>query len=459
MRHAALPCILAAVAACAESPAPRNALSSRIDSAGITIITNHETLWGETPQWEVAASPFLVIAHDERNPDSSPIDPATPYRQSNGNIVVADGLSAGTHRLLIYDSTGRFLFSAGREGKGPCEFSQLWWVSGLPDDSMAAYDYAEHRVSIFDRAGKCARMIPLPRLPAKEPAGTYGFSAGADGVFRDGSILAHAAGIVDIARGGEAPWYVHQLLSVRPDGLAWDTVGTFRITQVNWDGTRQTARHFTPFAHRATDAAEIVYTSGENPEFVRLTRSGRLTQVVRIDRPKQPLTAAMRNAYIEAVVERTRLAGFEGGPEAAARARARFEMAVWPSALPDVGSLLVDSLGYVWLARYVNRTLGDQLGYGDRGLWDIVDRDGKWLGTITLPGAFKPEAIYPEAMLGLWTNNDGTREVRGYGLTRNVGKQTPSNPHCSCCAQWSHSGRCRRVHRTVIRHVSRCLLS
>jgi hypothetical protein len=110
------------------------------DSAGIGIVSNTEPSWTEQSAWRLGPQPTVTIEVLDAEPEKGPVDPASAFRTSRGEIVVADGMMAGWHRLLVYDAQGRFLRFISRKGEGPCEFAQVWWAQPYRGDSIIVFD-------------------------------------------------------------------------------------------------------------------------------------------------------------------------------------------------------------------------------------------------------------------------------------------------------------------------------
>lgn len=77
----------------------------------------------------------------------------------NGSVVVAD---AGRYSLHLFDSSGKYVRSSGRRGKGPGEFTDLLWVSRCTDGTLVAFDAGGNRLEVFDDSLRFLRSILLP---------------------------------------------------------------------------------------------------------------------------------------------------------------------------------------------------------------------------------------------------------------------------------------------------------
>jgi hypothetical protein len=78
-----------------------------------------------------------------------------------GNIYIVDW---DRKRIQKFDSTGRFLFTIGRQGQGPGEFRNVWRPEFEPDGSFFVVDIAQKRISFFSPEGKYLRQIAFPRV-------------------------------------------------------------------------------------------------------------------------------------------------------------------------------------------------------------------------------------------------------------------------------------------------------
>src|SRR5690606_38057602 len=137
--HASRCCGLIAAAltilACADST-PRAGDNAVRDSAGVTIVESVSPEWTNETAWLVDTTAPLVYGEGEPV-ERQPLDPASVFRTAAGEVVVADGNQSGWHNLLVYDANGRWLRTLGRQGQGPCEFSQVWWAAPYRGDSIA----------------------------------------------------------------------------------------------------------------------------------------------------------------------------------------------------------------------------------------------------------------------------------------------------------------------------------
>ncbi len=103
---------------------------------------------------------------------------------SNGSVLVADRYE---QRIVLADSTGRYVAAAGRKGSGPGEFQSRARLMRLRGDTIGVDDATLRRMSIFDQKLKFVRTeVPV------ELASSKGWNA-VQGQFADGSyVMRHA---------------------------------------------------------------------------------------------------------------------------------------------------------------------------------------------------------------------------------------------------------------------------
>lgn len=69
----------------------------------------------------------------------------------DNRVYVVDG---SNHRIMVYDTAGRFLFDFGSKGSGPGQFYYPVGIDAADNDRIYIADSGNHRIQIFDRNGK-----------------------------------------------------------------------------------------------------------------------------------------------------------------------------------------------------------------------------------------------------------------------------------------------------------------
>jgi hypothetical protein len=82
-----------------------------------------------------------------------------------------------------------------------------------------------------------------------------------------------------------------------------------------------------------------------------------------------------------------------------------------PSALPVLGSIIVDDAGNLWVEEY--RRPAEQVRR-----WTVFGKDGTVVAMLHSPERFEPQHIGEDFVLGRWTDEQGEEHVRLYELSK-----------------------------------------
>jgi hypothetical protein len=140
---------IVAISAC-TSANERHASVEVSDSAGVKIVHSHEPQWAEDDVWAVHLDPQVTIGVVEGSQEYQLFEVAAAGRQSDGDIIVADG---GSRTVRLYNGDGTFVRTLGGPGSGPGEFQSPVQVVVTLDDSVLVWDAKLLRVSHFDPGG------------------------------------------------------------------------------------------------------------------------------------------------------------------------------------------------------------------------------------------------------------------------------------------------------------------
>jgi DNA-binding beta-propeller fold protein YncE len=105
---------------------------------------------------------LLTLGKAGGNPADSVADPASFYQPNdvitlaNGDILVAEGHNDGTmsHRIVRFDSSGKYLSQFGKRGNGPGEFMQPHALALDSEGRLFVGDRGNNRVQIMTTDGK-----------------------------------------------------------------------------------------------------------------------------------------------------------------------------------------------------------------------------------------------------------------------------------------------------------------
>jgi hypothetical protein len=160
-------------------------------------------------------------------------------------------------------------------------------------------------------------------------------------------------------------------------------------------------------------AGNTVFWVGTADDYVlrQYRQDGRLLREVRLlDFASTPVTEAMVEEEVQRRLDASGMMG-RMAPGAVDAFRKNLETMPIAEALPPYGDILVDAEGNLWVERYP--APGDE-----RAERNIFDREGAWLGTLTLPPRFQLHEVGEDYVLGLWLSDLDVQVVRLYRLIK-----------------------------------------
>lgn len=371
------------------------------DSSGVRIVLNEGAgSWTEETRWR--AEPDLTIGDGIGGAGAYQFGRITDLDVDDaGRIFVLDEQAA---EVRVFETDGGFAFAFGRSGRGPGEFSIDMFALRVEDDgSIAVRDGINRRDDVFDAAGSFIRAVQLPGRPRASAA------------LPDG-------GRIDRISNGNV-W--DGLMHVSAGGELVDTMVTF-------DYDMEATRGFASKRRTPDDRVEIVLlparpvwtvtsdgrvvTALTNQYRIEARRAdGALEMIVQKDPAPRPLGSAGRERVIDRVRELMRDAGLSEADIAESFQRFAF---VPPDTLPPIAALAGGPDGTIWVQRTLpveampaTPVLDALLAGGPD--WDVFDREGRFLGSVTLPPSFTLKRIRGRSVYGVSTDElDVQRVVR-----------------------------------------------
>ena len=388
---------VACVLGCAASDAGERVTLR--DSAGVAIVESSAPAWGDSAGWRVSPVPLLEIGTPGAMPadEFQRIDGALRLR--DGRIVVADG-GAGT--LRMFGPEGTLRWSAGRPGDGPGEYRLIESLGVGPGDSIWVFDFGLRRFTILTSGGETARTVPLGgELSAVGAVGRL-----PDGRFVVREFWSGAAGGGALRPGLRRDPAAIALLN--SDGALADTIALVRGREVFIRSENGRAVMSAPLFARTAVAAvrggRVIAGDQERFELQVYDATGTLERSIRILGRDLSIAAADVDRLVEEETAR------RPEPERAGFRRDLESMDV-PATRPAFGDILVDDDGNLWAAEYVRWPRVPRT-------WTVMDPEGVWLGTITMPDGFRPLYIGGDRVLGVWRDELDVERVRLYRLDR-----------------------------------------
>lgn len=312
---------------------------------------------------------------------------------SGGEVAIADG---GVPALRFYDASGTWVTTSGTWGAGPGEFRELTWVGRCDGDSVFAYDPANWRITVFDQAGRTARMF-APTLPESRVP-PYSVSCGAGMVVLEGWAMQIPSGEMATLR-GTVP-----IVLTDTRGNVVSHLGMYR-------GPERVALGHSVAPLRFGARTEIA--AGGGFAYIGLTdqrtieqygSDGQPVRQFRIQWPRRQVTDRDAAHYEDSVLSLARTP-----QQRAAWAR---QVLPRPDSFPVYGSMEVDALGCLWVEDYARPQ--------DRSprRWLLFDRAGHVVATAETPWGLDVLDISMGAVLGVRLDSLQTQHVELHRMTK-----------------------------------------
>jgi hypothetical protein len=390
-------------AGCVGSERPAESSVVVTDSAGITIVANG--VLDDSRNLLASSSPALQLGVVAGAEEMQLYRVADVKRLSDGAIAVANG---GSRELRIYNADGSHRATAGGAGRGPSEFRYPSSVTVLPGDTIQIEDFMD-RV-YFTANGDYVRRESADRgALAALWAANGGSSEG-------GSWLADGTFFAPVYHWDQKPPSPGPLarpnmtfVRVSSDLAAVDTLGEFGgILQqyVEVGGERGVVATVPPFATNtswALGSADGTVVAGDNaaPQIDRFLPDGS-HMIVRWSAPVESVSAP----EIEAWKDLQRNAEWtQGQLPALERAWAAMDV---PETKPYYGRVATGSDGTIWV--------GPAEYDGQSTTLRAFSRDGRFQGTVSVPGRFTPYDSGPGWMLGILRDENDVELVQVFEL-------------------------------------------
>jgi hypothetical protein len=414
MRHFRL--VVSAVCAMASAASPIDAQAVR-DSAGIRIVENSAPSLSSARAWRIDPKPLLVIGGETATTAGDSLYEFGGVmglaRLSNGQWAI--GVQSA-NQIRFYDANGKYVKSAGRAGQGPGEFRQIMGLKVVRADTLIVTDQFE--IEYFTGAGQ---FVGLGASRTTMP-GTYVWP---QAVFANGSYVGFDYNDRTISPAGRSV-RVLPMYAVSDRGRRIDTLAVLPISEMVFDGRRPSGNPvtFAPSAMLATVGERVFYAYPTTAAVSEYDRTGRLFRSVRLALPVRPVSAADRQDYLEWV---TNLPGELGGPitpQVRAINERRAASTVFADNFPTHGLMLADRGGSLWLRRFDVRERRHKPGpvatitVPAPTNWDVLDTNGRWLCTLSMPAHFTPLEIGADYVAGVSHDSDDVESIHVYRIVK-----------------------------------------
>jgi len=359
------------------------------DSAGVQIVVSYRPSWGDDSGWQVGPEPALRLGVLDGKA-AFQFDGVTGLaRLGDGTLVVADG---GSQEIRFFDAAGNLIALAGGAGEGPGEFTGLSGLGAAPGGSVWAYDFSLRRITWLSGSGEVEELVSL----GSQPPVLSSVGLLSDGTF----VLKQLWGATQVAEAMETGLRRDPVAFVRFDaeGILVDTLALFPgrelylFTDENGRGVMSTP----PFGRNSVGSLwedGMVVGYQESFELVMYSPGGEPMRIVRIPGWDLTLGSGDLEEYI--------LSRLEGvPPERQPGVRREVEAMPSPATKPAYGEILSDEVGNLWVGEWTTHPQIPER-------WTVLDRFGRWLGEVVMPGRFFPYAIGEDWVLGVeWDDLD-----------------------------------------------------
>lgn len=321
-------------------------------------------------------------------------------------VFVLDGLAQS---VAVHGAGGELLRTLGGPGDGPGEFSRFATSLILHGDTVLVADWGRGRLHRFDRDGT---FIDAPLLGGS--GGRSWWRKGGDGRLYARSLSRYAD---DDSRwrGDDVVLRASPAGSAPEAALRADTVARFAYDETDLGGP---GRPVLPLIVNAPawDVLEdgaLVWTTLSAEEIRIQSDDGTLERIVRFPGWSRRSPAPADEEALLALMG-DKLVALGGSRETIDALGA-----VQPEALPAITSVRAGPYGTFWVQRMgsvadahpwaVNSP--DPPGGWGGGTWDVLDRDGRRLGSVALGSRVRVLRIADDRILGVRWDDLGREEV------------------------------------------------
>jgi hypothetical protein len=345
--------------------------------------------------WQIANAPTVSVGANE---EFAGITSGSLF--NDGAFVVGDVMNA---RLSVFTAQGRLEKTIGRSGAGPGEFSNLAWARVYRGDSIATYDRAQRRVTVFSRSGSRARTVNIA-----SPGNGWGPEALA--LLQDGRILVQATRSVgaETAAPGihSAPmelWIYSSAgepakrIASNLVSLEWVKLASPRLLM---------PRPFAIVSLVAIRETSILIADSSDAPIRELSAEG--AEVRRIGARSTTRTPSANHiaAYRESQLASARQSN---DANALAMQTRILDATPFPDHVPALRRMFVDRDGRLWVEEYPEPR-------SSRQRLRVYGPDGRLIALVTGPDRGRVLDVRGSSALVAWSDPDGVPYVRVYPI-------------------------------------------
>jgi hypothetical protein len=383
------------------------------DSSGVTIVESHAPLWNAATTWAVSAEPQLRIEPRADDDSVRQFTRITGLTRLSSGLIVA--LEAAALELRWFDPIGRHLRTSRLRGQGPRELRFASALNRLPGDTLLVDgNNRPNKSLVFSSTGEFVREDVMDEQRLRS-SGRWGECASLVLPDRSRLLCQELPGATPLPP-DPGPGYLREFLQfvrVSWDVTEVDTLGRYGgIEQVGLDlGGKWTDFQVHPFysrSHVAAGGDPLRIAIAVNPAYsieLWTSRDG-LDRIVRRTGPLRKPTDRERAGAVDLMREWNRQ---HTDPAMMDRVLAGVPV---PDSLPAAWGLVFSSGGELLVAR--EGLLPGQ----EQTLYDVFDRDGRFLGELRFPPSFTIREVGIDYVLGVRLAADDVPVIELYSLRR-----------------------------------------
>jgi len=280
-----------------------------------------------------------------------------------GRIYV---LESQAQELRVFDTSGEWVRTIGREGGGPGEFRQAIGMAWAPDGNLWVVDPGNSRISVFDTTGAYVTMHRI--------LGGYVMMPWPGRFDVHGSFY-HYGMDIDAEPGGRFVMVRFDTLLNPLDTIRVPRPPEDRYFELRTDGgfSRAGIPYSASIESRIGPNGDLWFATTGNYHLYKRSLAGDTSLIISREFETVPVSAEEVDSAIARLEWFTR----QGG---------RVERSRFPSVKPAVHSFYLDDDGHVWVVPVVPDT-------GSGYPADVFDPDGRYLGRVQLDSGLRGNPI------------------------------------------------------------------
>jgi hypothetical protein len=341
--------------------------------------------------WQIADAPITSAGSNE---EFAGVTSGAFF--SDGAFVIGDVMNA---RLAVFNAQGRLEKMIGRAGAGPGEFQNLAWAHSYRGDSIATYDRAQRRVTVFSRSGDPARSVIIT-----SPGDGWGPEAVA--LLHDGRLLVRTTRAV----GAEAsPPGIHvAVMELWIYSSAGAPVRRIAGNLVDLEWVKLASprllmpRPFAAVSLVATRDSSVVVADSATAPIRELSLAGEEIRRFGVRPAQRTPSAAHVSAYRE---DRLATARRSNNPSAVAMQTRILDATPYPEHVPSFRRMFVDREGRLWVEEFPEPR-------ARRQRLRVYATDGRLLSHVLGPDRGRVLDVLGTRALVAWSDEDGVPYVR-----------------------------------------------